>query len=382
MPVRKRRVLMAVVAMAVGASAPAAPALAEAQPGRGVAVCGPVPSGYARCLAEVLSGPAAEGVSAAGAPAGLSPKRLKKAYGFPEGDGVGQGQTIAIVSAFDAPTVEQDLKKFSKEFGLPACGTGNGCFTKTDRFGGTDYPAPDTGWALESTLDVEWAHAIAPGAKIVLVEGVTNNFGNLMAALVQAGTVARYVSNSWGGTEVPLLAIFEPLFTQFPMVSYFAGSGDTGLGAFYPASSPNVIAVGGTSVTLNNDGSLKKELGWSGSGGGCSGLFAASASQLANPTVAQVGCGTQRAIPDVAAVGDPTTGAAVYATASGGWVTVGGTSLATPIIAARAAGTGAVVNEEYLYGGAVAFRDITQGNNGAPCLDGFDLVTGQGRWKR
>ena len=375
------RAVLVLILVAIGLL-PAAPTGAEVAPGHGVPVCGPVPEGYARCLAEVRQGVTVDGVGAAAAPAGFSPKQLKQAYDFPTGNRVGEGQTVAVVSAFDAPTVEQDLKKFSKQFDLPFCTTANGCFTKVDQSGGTNYPAYDRGWALETALDVQWVHAIAPGAKIVLVEATTNNFGHLMGAVDHAGTRADYVTNSWGAAEVPSLAIFEPIFTRFPEVSYFAGSGDDGLGGIYPSSSPNVISVGGTTLTLRNDGSIKDERGWSGSGGGCSVLFAATAPQLAHPTVGQVGCGSARAFPDVSALGDPQTGAAAYSTDFGGWVTVGGTSLASPIIAARAAGTGALVNEEYLYSGAVKFRDIKDGNNGAPCLPGFDLVTGQGRWKQ
>lgn len=377
---RTVRALLVLTLVAVGLL-PAAPTGADGVPSEGVPVCGPVPDGYARCLAEVRQGFTTEGLDAAGAPAGFSPKQLKRAYDFPMGNRVGEGQTIAVVSAFDAPTVEQDLKKFSKQFDLPLCTTANGCFTKVDNDGGTNFPPVDYGWALESTLDVQWVHAIAPAAKIVLVEAATNSFVDLMAALQHAGTRADYVTNSWGGIEVPSLAIFEPLFTQFPDVSYFAGSGDNGLGGIYPASSPNVIAVGGTTLTLRNDGAIKDERGWSGSGGGCSTLFAATAPQLAHPTIGQVGCGGARAFPDVAALGDPETGGAIYNTFFGGWVVAGGTSLSSPIIAARAAGTGALVNEEYMYGGSVKVRDIKDGNNGAPCLPGFDLVTGQGRWK-
>jgi subtilase family serine protease len=376
---RAVRAAAVVVGMLVGLLP--APAGGEEVGGEGVDVCGPVPDGYARCFAQVLSGPTADGVNADGAPAGFSPKQLKKAYGWPTGDNVGAGQTVAVVSAFDAPNIEQDLKKFSKQFGLPPCTTGNGCFTKVDKNGGTNYPALDSLWALESTLDVQWVHAIAPGARIVLVEATTNSFVDLFGAVHHAGTFADYVTMSWGGTEVPGLAIFEELFSQFPDVSYFAGSGDEGLGGLYPGSSPNVISVGGTSLVLNDDGAIKKEQGWSGSGGGCSTLFDATAPQLAHPTVAQVGCGDARAFPDVSALADPATGVAIYVSELGGWGTIGGTSLSSPLIAARAAGTGALVNEEHIYGGAVKFRDITQGNNGAPCLDGFDLVTGQGRWK-
>ena len=108
---------------------------------------------------------------------------------------------FAIVDAFDDPRAESDLGVFSSQFGLPACTTANGCFSKVDQNGGTNYPRKDAGWALEISLDVQWAHAIAPGAKILLVEATTNSFANLLAAEDYAKTHAQYVSNSWGASE-------------------------------------------------------------------------------------------------------------------------------------------------------------------------------------
>ena len=113
----------------------------------------------------------------------------------------GAGKTIAIVDAYDDPTAESDLAVFSSQYGLPACTTANGCFKKVNQTGGTSYPRKDAGWALEISLDVQWAHAIAPGAKILLVEASSNSFANLLAAEDYAKTHAQYVSNSWGGCE-------------------------------------------------------------------------------------------------------------------------------------------------------------------------------------
>src|SRR5919201_1614409 len=104
------------------------------------------------------------------APTGLSPARIKSVYSFPTGSTAGAGKTIAIVDAYDDPTAESDLSVFSSQYGLPSCTTANGCLTKVNQTGGTSYPRVNAGWAVEISLDVEWAHAIAPGANILLVE--------------------------------------------------------------------------------------------------------------------------------------------------------------------------------------------------------------------
>lgn len=188
-----------------------------------IEVCPPVAPGFARCLTEmvVAGGPQPE-TSAAGdfVPAGFSPDQIKIAHELPMGRRAGRGQTIAIVSAFDSPTVEADLAVFSKQFGLPRCTTANGCFTKVNDTGGTTYPPADAGWALESNLDVQWAHAIAPGAKILLVEANSNSFPDLFRAVNYAVRNASYLSGSWGSVEFAGQTIFDPLL-RFPGVSKF-----------------------------------------------------------------------------------------------------------------------------------------------------------------
>ena len=141
-------------------------------------------------------------------------------------------------------------------FGLPACTTANGCFTKVDQTGGANYPRKDAGWALEISLDIQWAHAIAPGAKILLVEASSNSFANLLAAEDYAKAHAQYVSNSWGGSEFSGESSYDSHFAQSG-VSFFVSSGDSGLPAQYPSASPNVISVGGTTLQL-----FRLELRW------------------------------------------------------------------------------------------------------------------------
>src|SRR5205823_6478081 len=208
------------------------------------AVCPGPPSGSARCHVAVVTDERGNPL-ASSAPTGLSPATIKSSYSFPSGTTAGAGKTIAIVDAYDDPSAESDLGVFSRQFGLPSCTTANGCFSKVDQRGGTTYPRKDSGWALEISLDIQWAHAIAPGAKILLVESDSNSFANLLAAEDYAKAHAQYVSNSWGGSEFSGENAYDSHFVQSG-VSFFVSSGDNGTPAEYPSASPNVISVGGT----------------------------------------------------------------------------------------------------------------------------------------
>jgi subtilase family serine protease len=347
-----------------------------------VRVCPGSPIGTASCHALVV----ADGVgnpNATTSPTGLSPQTIKSVYNFPTSLTAGAGTTIAIVDAYDDPTAESDLAVFSSQYGLPACTTANGCFTKVDQNGGTKYPRKDAGWALEISLDIQWAHAIAPGAKILLVEAATNSFTNLLAAEDYAKTHANYVSNSWGASEFSSEASYDSHFAQSG-VSFFVSSGDSGLPAQYPSASPNVISVGGTTLNFSGSGAFQSETGWSGSGGGCSVYENATAAQSSFSQYAQVNCGGKRGTPDVSLDADPASGVAVYDTTryqgQQGWFRVGGTSASSPMWAGRAAVAGALVNSSYVYGNSITYRDITSGNNGASALPGYDLITGRGSW--
>ncbi|HEY8987531.1 MAG TPA: S53 family peptidase [Candidatus Limnocylindrales bacterium] len=325
--------------------------------------------------------------NASTSPTGLSPATIKSAYSFSTSLTAGAGKTIAIVDAYDDPNAASDLSVFSTQFGLPllpgcTSPTQSSCFQKVNQTGGTSYPRKDAGWALEIALDIEWAHAIAPGAKILLVEASSNSFANLLTAEDYAKAHAQYVSNSWGGSEFSSESGYDSHFVQSG-VSFFVSSGDAGLPAEYPSASPNVISVGGT--TLHFSGSnFTSETGWSGGGGGCSVYETATAAQRAFSGYSNVSCNTKRATPDVSLDADPASGVSVYDSVryqgQSGWWTVGGTSASSPMWAGRAADDGAVVNSAYVYGTAISYRDITSGNNGAPCLVGYDLCTGRGSW--
>jgi len=315
-------------------------------------------------------------------PNGLSPSQVLAAYSFPTNPSAGAGKTIAIVDAFDDPTAQRDLNTFDATYGLPACTAANGCFTKLSQSGTTTMPPVDSGWALEASLDIQWAHAVAPGAHILLVEAHIDTFAALMKAEDYASAHAQYVSNSWGAGEFPGETSYDSHFTK-PGVSYFAASGDSGLGPDYPSTAPTVISVGGTTLQMSGN-SVLSEVGWAWGGGGCSSLESAPLAQLAFTASAATGCGTRRSTPDVSLVADPSTGVSVYDSTgdstSAGWFTVGGTSAAAPMLAARAAVAGVQMTPSYLYGSSISFRDITAGGNSAGCRVGFDLCSGRGSW--
>jgi hypothetical protein len=190
------------------------------------------------------------------------------------------------------------------------------------------------------------------------------------------------VSNSWGASEFSGENSYDSNFVQAG-VSFFASAGDSGLPAEWPSASPDVISVGGT--TLHFSGStFTGETGWSSGGGGCSAYETATTAQSGFSGYSQVGCGGMRATPDVSLDADPNSGVSVYDSTSyygqSGWWTVGGTSASSPMWAAASADAGAVVNPTYVYGSSITYRDITSGNNGAPCLVGYDLCSGRGSW--
>lgn len=211
-------------------------------------------------------------------PTGMSPQQIASAYGvnqvtFSGGKvvGNGSGQTIAIVTAYNDPNISTDLAAFDKAYHLCAPAS----FT-VKNLGGTSVNA---GWALETSLDVEWAHALAPAAKILLVEAGSATLSGLFSAVSYASHQAgvSVVSMSWGTTEFWGESSYDSLYTTpagHSGVTYVAASGDSGAwyGPMYPSSSPNVLAVGGTSLTVNGASTYSSETGWSGSTGGFSGL--------------------------------------------------------------------------------------------------------------
>lgn len=315
----------------------------------------------------------------------MTPDQIKTFYGINKLANQGQGQTIAIIDAYDHPAIEADLAAFSTQFGLPACTTANRCFHKVYQ-GGTQ-PAANAGWALEIALDVEWAHAIAPKARILLIEATSAFLGDLfMCADLAAKNGATVVSMSFGIPEYGGINYFDSFF-QARNVVYVASSGDNGHGVEYPASSPYVIGVGGTTVRMDATGAYLAETAWPGSGGGQSIAYAEPAYQ------GQAQSSGQRGVPDVAYSADPNTGFAVYCSFNGGWLEVGGTSAGTPQWAALFAIANSMrtikkkfplsLANAYLYPIAAFYRDITSGSDGAcgaicSAGVGYDFVTGLG----
>ncbi|WP_194924654.1 carboxypeptidase regulatory-like domain-containing protein [Catenulispora pinisilvae] len=294
----------------------------------------------------------------------LGPDQIKAAYHLPDG---GQGQTVAIVDAFGDSTAESDLTAYRQHYGLPACTAANGCFRKTDQTGGAEYPTDDKGWAEETSLDLDAVSSACPQCHILLVEAASSASSDLGTAEKTAVSLgAKYVSNSYG---IPGEFAGEQADSDYdhPGVAIVASSGDTGNVVNWPASDPDVVGVGGT--TLTADPSTTRgwtETAWASGGSGCS----AYEPQPVYQTGLATDC-AKRATTDISAVADPNTGLAVYDTlGQPGWVQVGGTSLSAPLITAMYALAGAPaagtypVTYPYAFGGNHLF-DVTQGSDGS-----------------
>ena len=259
----------------------------------------------------------------------------------------GGSNVIAIVDAYDYPTATSDFQTFSQEFGLPSgneCGDGNQpCFTQVYASG--SRPKSNSSWAQEEALDIEWSHAMAPHAQIVLVEAASNSNADLMQAVSVGNSVVATcngycssggkgeVSMSWGSSESSSETSYDSYFTQ-PGVTYFASSGDSGGKAIYPSASPYVVSAGGTTVNRDSNGNFTSETTWSSAGGGPSSYEAMPPYQ--NGT-ADINTTTMRGTPDLSFDANPATGVSVYDSASSqglsGWMVFGGTSVASPSLA-------------------------------------------------
>ena len=262
----------------------------------------------------------------------VTPTQIQAAYGlnaitFSSNGGTvtgnGAGQTIAIIDAYNDPNAAAELAAFDSRYGLPAASlsvVNLGSASNTD-----------AGWAGEEALDIEAAHLAAPGAKVLLIEAKSASISDLMAAVAVANSTrgVSVVSMSWGGSDSNSQLAYDGYFTHTG-ITYLAASGDNGSGAEWPSDSPNVIAVGGTSLattaaTRTIAATRATEVAWSSSGGGISFVEPEPSYQAKAQSTGQ------RTTPDVSAVADPNTGLMVYTTSGGGWVQVGGTSLSTPI---------------------------------------------------
>ncbi len=331
----------------------------------------PKQAGERACHAHVRTADDGSGiVPYTSTPSGFGPADLQAAYKI--NPALASGATVAIVDAYDDPNAESDLAQYRSTFGLPVCSTANGCFKKVNQNGTQgSYPSANSGWSGEIALDLEMASAGCPSCKILLVEvssPTDANLGTGVNSAVKLG--ATVVSNSYGGGEASSDSSTDAYYNH-PGVAVFASSGDEGYGAEYPAASQFVIAVGGTSLAKSASGTRGfVETAWADGGSGCSAYETKPSWQK------DTGC-SKRTVADVAAVADPNTGVAVYDTYGGnGWAVYGGTSAASPLVAAIFALTGhGGSTASIAYANPTAFFDVASGSNGS--CGGSYLCTGK-----
>jgi hypothetical protein len=281
----------------------------------------------------------------------------------------GTGDTVAIVDAGDDPTAEADLAVFRSAYGLPACTTANGCFEKVNQSGqSSPLPAPSNVWEPEESLDIDAVSALCPNCKILLVEADDASDYNLDQAVIEAANLrANQISNSWSDNEpTPISGTYS-----FAGAAVIAATGDVGYvgGGFdaYPAAFPNVTAAGGTSLAPASGGQSARGFGESAWSVDDWGSGASSGCDVAQPKPAyqqDTGC-AGRAYSDLSADADPNTGLMVYGSAMGGWWQYGGTSLATPLIAAYEAITGVDgTTPQWAYADSALLNDPVTGSSG------------------
>jgi subtilase family serine protease len=380
MTLRKWAVAALAFAMTIAGARPAAAQAVQIERSgntfhRAVCVRGN-PNGTARCHAHVVTN--AQGVPlngkvnpAAVTPSGYGPADLRSAYNITSS---GTTTTIAIVDAYGYNNAESDLATYRAQYGLPACTTANGCFRKIDQNGGTNYPRMDTGWAQEQALDLDMASAMCPNCHILLVQATSATYGNLATAVRTAAATAgvTVISNSYGGSETGSTG-YETSYNQ-PGKAVTVSTGDSGYGVQFPASSPHVIAVGGTHLVRASNARGWAESAWSAGGSGCSTVYAKPSFQ-SDPLC------TKRMEADVSAVGDPNTGVAVYGPVNrnnSGWMVFGGTSVSAPLIGGIYGSTGHTpTGAATIYANSGQLNDVTSGTNGS-CGGTYFCTAGPG----
>ncbi len=380
---------------------------------RDTEVCGRPGPGQARCTAiarafyldgrayPVRTRSALAAAAAAAQSIYFNGTSLRTAYGITaQGD---PSKVVAIVDAMDDANALANLTRFRSDSGLPAIqsctlatlttllGTAaSPCFTKTNQTGGTSLPAGDAGWSNEIDLDLQAASAVCPMCSILLLEATSASVGNLGTGVTTASNTAHVtaISNSYGiSGDYP--GSFATAYDTAAKkgIAVTASAGDGGYGALFPASSTDVIGVGGTTLSVDSNGVRNGETAWAGTGSGCSRYNAAPAWQ----SIAGNPCAGKKAVSDVSADADPNSGLAIYTTYSGvtGYWVFGGTSLASPIVAAFYATHGGysatTLAGQYAWTPSTPYFDVTSGSNGtcSPAVlctagVGWDGPTGRG----
>jgi subtilase family serine protease len=321
------------------------------------------------------------GAAATATPSGYGPADLQSAYNLPSST-AGSGETVAIVDAYNDPNAAADLAVYRSQYGLPACTVASGCLKIVSQTGSTtSLPRTNAGWATEESLDLDMVSAIAPNAHIILVEASSATTTNLGTAVNEAAKLgANAISNSYGGSESSSDTSYDTTYYDHPGIAITASTGDSGYGVEYPAASPYVTAVGGTSLSKASNTRGWSETAWSGAGAGCSADDAQPSFQASVGT----GC-AKRAVADVSAIADPNTGVATYDSTSYqgyvGWQVYGGTSVASPIIAsvyALAGNTASVNNAALAYANTGSLNDVTSGSDGTCSVS--QLCTARAGW--
>lgn len=339
----------------------------QAKSHRHAAICTRAKKNAVRCHARVITDDNGT-VRTTQLPDGYGPKQFLGAYGL--SGKAKKDQIIAIVDVSNSPHILDDLNFYSKTYGLPQmsdCPVSLGtltkpCFQKVNQDGGKTMPNVNSGWVLETSLDVETVHAICQNCSILLVEAKSASFSDLIRAVTTAVKFnAHIISNSYGGDEMSNESAYDQYY-NVPNVIMTFSAGDSGYGATYPAASPYVVAVGGTTLHLKNTHYVS-ETAWSGTGSGCSKYEQKSVWQKDKYC-------QHRTIADISADADPTTGAAIYDSTlyqgHKGWFKVGGTSLSAPLIAGMWALSGDTATNKALYNNASeqTTHDILSGKNG------------------
>jgi hypothetical protein len=412
-------------ALAAPASRPPGPQQVRSWPSYWSSVCGAAPAGFDNCHAVQLlapsqhwSGPRAHATARpsptndgsnqtpARPSSGYYPADLQSAYGLSTASGAisaGSGApTVAIVDAYDDPDAASNLSAYraamtgatSAVTGLvdpavpPLCSSTvtSGCatFTKVNQSGGTSYPRANAGWSEEISLDLDMVSAVCPDCNIVLVEASSASNANLADAVNEAKTFdPAAITNSYGGPESTSETAYNSVYTSGVRTAITVAAGDDGYGVEFPAASPGVTAVGGTSLGFTGSASKPawSQTVWSGSGSGCSADEPMPAWQ--EPAAYSNGAICQgRQVTDVSADADPDTGVATYDTyGESGWLVFGGTSVSTQIIGATyavaSAGGTYEPSSQYLYvdssggsGTTPGLVPVTSGSNGT-CADTY-----------